>query len=111
MTDTTPAVSPLPPLDLGGVRERAEIVLGWASDVAKYGGERNMDCFQSAAERSQRDVPALLSYIDALLARALTPEEAEECIQWDAQVEAAFGTGKAEVTPLLKKLGQIAGDR
>jgi hypothetical protein len=57
---------------------------------------------------AREDIPALLSHIDALLARALTPEEAEIAARALRFHHAKFGTTYETLTA---KLAQIAGDR
>lgn len=86
MTDNTPTASPLPPLDLDVVMRLRDFMegKGWAPRVTA---------------------------IDALLARALTPEEASlglTCIEHSAYVVCGM-TIRERV--LAIKLGQIAGDR
>jgi hypothetical protein len=56
---------------------------------------------------AREDIPALLSYIDALLARTLTPEEAQRAARSVAYNEFSEPGDIA----LAAKLGQIAGDR
>jgi hypothetical protein len=83
MTDNTPAVSPLPPLDMG-------VVAALRYNLGQHGHD------------------AQVAAIDALLARALTPEEAEVSSRALRFHDAKFG---AEHVDLAAKLAQIAGDR
>jgi hypothetical protein len=83
MTDNTPAASPLPPLF-------TETVARDVAHLRKHGMNRTANT------------------IDALLARTLTPEEAEVSSRALRFHDAKFG---AEHVDLAAKLGQIAGDR